>query len=55
MKIIVIVILAGLIIVPIVSGTVHGFDWGIWSFIGLIAFLALLVIVINKAKGTKLF
>lgn len=55
MKIVIIVILSGLVAIPIVSGILYGFDWGVWAFLGLIAALALVVIIVNKVKGTRPF
>lgn len=55
MKYIVVVILAGLVALPIVSGVLHGFDWGIYTWFGLIGFLGLVVITVNSIQKRKWF
>lgn len=55
MKTIVVVILAGLLAVPIVSGILYGFDWGIYAWFGLIGFLGLVVISVNSIQKKKWF
>jgi hypothetical protein len=55
MKTLVVVILAGVLAVPVVSGLMYGFNWEVWSFLGLAAFLGLIIIVVNKIKGTRPF
>jgi hypothetical protein len=55
MKTVLIVILSGLVAIPIVSGVLYGFNWEVWSFVGLVAFLGLIIIVVNKIKGTRPF
>jgi hypothetical protein len=55
MKTLVVVILCGVVAIPIVSGLMHGFNWEVWSFLGLAAFLGLIIIVVNKIKGTRPF
>lgn len=55
MKTVVIVILAGLLAVPIVSWAIWGNMGEILPWFGLIGFLGLVVIFVNKFKGTKPF
>ena len=55
MKAILVIILSGLVAIPIVSGVLYGFNWEVWSFLGLAAALGLVIIIVNKVKGTRPF
>jgi hypothetical protein len=55
MKTVIIIILAAVVALPIVSWAMYGYSWELSAWFGLLALLALAVIFINKAKGTKWF
>lgn len=55
MKIVLIVILSGIVAIPLVSWILYGYSWEISAWFGLVAFLALVIITVNKIKGTKPF
>jgi hypothetical protein len=55
MKTVIIVILCGIVAIPIVSGLIYGFNWEVWSFLGLAAALGLVIIAVNKIQGRRPF
>jgi hypothetical protein len=55
MKTVLIVILCGVVAIPIVSGILYGFNWEVWSFLGIVAALGLVIIIVNKVRGTRPF
>lgn len=55
MRTVVVIILASLVALPIVSWAIYGYSWEISAWFGLVALLALVVIFVNRSKGTKWF
>ena len=55
MKIFVIAILIGLILIPVASWAVYGYSWEISAWFGLLGVLGLVVIIVTKAQGKKLW
>lgn len=55
MKTIIIAILCGLITLPLLSWAIYGYSWELSAWFGLVAVLALAVIVVAKIQGRKPF
>lgn len=55
MKTVIIILLSGLIVIPLLSGIIYGFDWELTAWFGLIAVLALVVIAVAKIQRRKPF
>ena len=55
MKILVIVILCGLILIPLASWAMYGYSWELSAWFGLLGVLGLVVVIVNRIKGTKPF
>lgn len=55
MKTIVILLLSALIALPLLSWAIYGYSWELSAWFGLIAVLALTVLVVNKIQGKRWF